>query len=69
MGEILQDMEKAKGGEQYHKTTGPRGLPVVPTYADLSITKKEAARWQKIAEVDEKIFEQVIGATRLESID
>jgi hypothetical protein len=63
MGELLRDMEKARGGEQYHRTTGIQKGPVVPTYADLGITKKEAFRWQKIAEVNAKLFEEIVEVT------
>jgi hypothetical protein len=55
-GEILRDMEKAKGGRPSSKT-GNSLLPVSTTYKELGIEKMEASRWQKIAEILEEEFE------------
>jgi hypothetical protein len=52
-GELLAEMEKAKGGEQHHKRpTGTTQVPV-PTLKDFGISKNQSSRWQKLAALDE----------------
>jgi N6-adenosine-specific RNA methylase IME4 len=52
-GELLLEMEKAKGGEQHHKRpTGTTEVPV-PTLKDFGISKNQSSRWQKLAALDE----------------
>lgn len=58
-GEILDKMDKAKGGEQYH-STGSSIEPVVETYDELGIDKHDASIWQTIAKMPEDEFEQSI---------
>ncbi len=64
-GELLQEMEKAKGGQPYQeKSTGCTMQPVekkVSTLADVGIEKTQAMRWQQIAKLPEELFEAHIG--------
>jgi hypothetical protein len=46
LGELLRDMPKAKGGEQY-KTTGNTSEPVVTTLADIGIDKRTSSSRKK----------------------
>jgi hypothetical protein len=46
----------AKGGEQYHESTGSDRLPV-RTLADDGITKTQSSKWQKLAALPEQKFE------------
>jgi N6-adenosine-specific RNA methylase IME4 len=57
-GEILDSMDKAKGGQPYqeHNSTGYILKPV-ETYDDLGIDKVDAHRWQTIAKMPEQEFE------------
>jgi hypothetical protein len=48
LGEMLKGTKLAKGGDQYHKTTGSRLVPV-PTLAVLGIDKKTSHLAQMIA--------------------
>lgn len=62
-GEILSNMEKAKGGQPYQSTSSsvePVEKERVPTYDDLEIAKTDAHRWQTIAAMPEEAFEKVI---------
>ncbi len=44
-GQLLREMQQAKGGEQYHAVpTGDAVLPV-PTLAELGIAKIQSSRW------------------------
>lgn len=63
MGELLRDMEKAKAGRKKNRSQKGTDLERIPTYADLGVTKKEAFRWQKIAEVKKKLFEEIVRTT------
>jgi N6-adenosine-specific RNA methylase IME4 len=62
-GQLLRQMEKNKGAAGGGKKSAPRGRltqprDTTPKLADLGISKGESARWQKIAGLDEKTFEQ-----------
>jgi hypothetical protein len=62
-GELLRDMEKNKGarGEGRPKIGGnskrpPKDAP--PKLSDLNINKSQSSRWQKLATMSEKDFEE-----------
>lgn len=58
MGEMLKEQEMNKG----HKFTGgntPRP-PAIPTLSEIGITKSMSSRAQKIADIPEKDFEEII---------
>lgn len=64
-GEILRDMEKAKGGDiagaSRPKIAGNTPLPSndsPKTLADLGINKMQSSRYQALANIPEDIFEQ-----------
>ena len=46
-GELLAEMEKAKGQLRRGETMTPRES--TPTLADLNITKKQSSQWQVMA--------------------
>jgi N6-adenosine-specific RNA methylase IME4 len=52
-GELLAEMEKAKGGEQHHKRPTSTTQVPVPTLKDFGISKNQSSRWQKFAALDE----------------
>lgn len=61
MGVELRNIEKNAGGGDQYNTTGTRPEPVVPTLAQLGITKKQSSEWQTIAllprvEIDDYII-------------
>jgi ASC-1-like (ASCH) protein len=64
-GEILLEMEKATGGEQYH-STGWSLQPVVQTYSSIGIEKHDAHTWQTIAKVPEDDFRNFIERVKTE---
>jgi hypothetical protein len=57
-GELLAEMPKHKGGNP--NLTGSAAAPVgnTPKLHDIGITKKESSRWQKLAAMPEKQFEE-----------
>ena len=61
-GVLLRQMEKAKGGEQYHST--PNTVSGVPskTLSDLGVSYKQSSDWQKLADVAEEDFETALSA-------
>lgn len=68
-GEILRDMEKAKGVRMAGRDS--LGGSIVkppsddaPTYADLGLNKTQAHRWQTIAAMPEERFEEHIARTK-----
>lgn len=63
-GEILSRMEKAKGGERYHRSQPATSAEIVPTYEELEITKQDASRWQQIASLPAETFESFIAETK-----
>src|SRR5207245_1566762 len=51
-GELLVEMDKAKGGQPHQKSrksTGAKREPVGTTLAELGITKKQSSQWQRLA--------------------
>ena len=59
-GQMLKDMDKAKGGRP--ELTGPSSVPVnsVLTLSEVGITKNQSSQWQKVANVPEEEFEKHI---------
>jgi hypothetical protein len=65
LGEALSRRDKAKGGQPYQsRSTGNTVLPVedhyLATLKELRITKLQSSRWQTVASVPEKDFEDYI---------
>jgi len=60
-GELLAEMEKAKGGQPYQSngTTSSNTVPA-KTLADLGITKDQSSKWQQLAAVPADEFEAAI---------
>jgi hypothetical protein len=64
MGAFLRRMEKNKGGEHSHRQTTGRGESTsAPTLDELGITKDESARYQRLARVPEKCFDEIVVIT------
>ena len=64
-GELLAEMEKAKGmaGGAERDTSGRMVRPLdgqAKTLADMGITKDQSSKWQQLAKVSEKEFEEAI---------
>jgi N6-adenosine-specific RNA methylase IME4 len=63
-GELLAQMkargERQKAGDQTLKRNGSVAAPLAPKLADLGVTKKQSANWQKLAALPEETFEQKI---------
>jgi hypothetical protein len=60
-GELLAEMDKNKGA--IPGKTGRKGQPVLdptPKLSDLSITKDQSSRWQKLAALPEQEFENKV---------
>ena len=53
-GELLSNMEKAKGGQPYQDGSTPYQVKGVETYSDMGISYKDAHVWQTIAKVPEE---------------
>lgn len=65
-GELLREMEKAKGARG---NPGGRGAPVVrshgetaQTLSNLGISKTQSSRWQQLAAIPEDVFEAALAA-------
>jgi N6-adenosine-specific RNA methylase IME4 len=65
-GEMLKQMPKQDGGDAKRKTLGNIALPseIPPTLSDLGIEKNQSSRWQQIASLPEKTFEDFITETK-----
>src|ERR1700730_4985813 len=64
-GELLARMEKNKGAVP--GKTGSKGRPVLddaPKLSDLDINKSQSARWQKLAEIKEDDFEELVTSAK-----
>jgi hypothetical protein len=66
-GELLKEMDKAKGaqgnpGGQGAKFVRSTGATAQKTLADLGISKDQSSRWQRLADIPERSFEDAIGA-------
>ena len=57
IGQELREQPKATGEVPYRpNSTGSRVEPVAPTLAEIGITKKQSANYQKLAKVDENMI-------------
>lgn len=70
-GELLRDMEKAKGAQG---NPGGRGAPIVQssdataqpkTLSDLGISKQQSSNWQRLAAVPEETFDDELKTHRI----
>ena len=64
-GELLRDRDKARGGGDQrsdHRSPDVRGGP--PPLADLGISHKQSADWQRLAAVPPDLFEQELQRDR-----
>lgn len=60
-GEILSTMEKADGGDATRARFLPeRELIIVPTYAEMDISYKDAHVWQTLASIPTEMFDNFI---------
>ncbi len=60
MGELLATRDSPKGGEQYHEIpTGNITVPVLPTLAELGLTKRDSAEAQKLAKLPDAVYEEL----------
>ena len=61
-GELLAEMDKAKGGRpienRSHDSTG--FVAETKTLSDLGITKDQSSKWQRLAAIPEKEFEDAV---------
>jgi uncharacterized caspase-like protein len=60
-GELLEKMDKAKGARERgtKRGTATRSTDsTASTLADLGVSKYQASRWQKLAQIPEKVFEE-----------
>lgn len=49
-GILLAEMEKAKGGKQYHRSHDVTSTEPVKTLAEMDITKDQSSKYQKLAQ-------------------
>jgi N6-adenosine-specific RNA methylase IME4 len=61
-GEMLKETSKQKPGE-YQRL---QDVTVAPSLKDLGIQKHQSSRWQKIANIEEDKFEELINETKQE---
>lgn len=71
-GELLQAMrergERQKPGDNPRGVNGSRAEPLPPKLSDLGVTKKESARWQKLAAMPEEDFERTVAAAKEKAV-
>ena len=58
-GELLRDMDKAKGGNPQLLATD-EGLDNPKTLSEMGLTYDQSSKWQKLADVPEDVFEEAI---------
>ena len=63
-GELLSEMEKARGGDRGNQHTGgkvaARDFGEPRTLSDMGITKDQSSKWQRLAAVPESEFEAAV---------
>jgi len=64
-GEILDAMEKAKGGEQYHRLDPLTSAPVLPTYSELGFNKYNAHVWHTIHILAADVLDTMMTVTKM----
>lgn len=62
-GELLQETDKNRGGRPT-KTSNTMLQVSGPTLIELGVTRMQSSRWQTIANIPERIFEQHVEETR-----
>ena len=60
-GELLQDMEKAKGNQHINSATCHEGRE--QTIPEMGLTHKQSSKWQQLANVPEDEFEDALSET------
>jgi len=67
MGQMLKETELQNGGDAMKKKARSQDVTELPpSLSDFGIEKHESSRWQKIAELSEETFEQIITETKEE---
>ena len=62
---MLAAMPKAKGGQPYQKgKSTPDIVSGVQTLAELGLEEKQSARWQKVASIPQKLFDDWIANSK-----
>lgn len=61
MGQLYKSSDKAKGGDRGNQHTGGKVLEGdLATLTDMSVSKNQSSRWQKLAESSEKELEKTL---------
>jgi len=60
-GELLRDMDKAKGGNP-QLLAADEGLDNPKTLSEMGLTYDQSSKWQKLADVPEDVFEEAINS-------
>jgi hypothetical protein len=73
-GELLRDMEKNKGtrGDGRPKKGGSSARPpkdTTPKLSELDINKSQSSRWQKLADVSDSDFEELVTRAKQKACD
>lgn len=59
---MLKETEKNPGGQAEHKAYQSHDVTSTPKLSDIGVTRKQSSRWQGIASLPEKEFEEHIVA-------
>ena len=62
VGQLLKVMDKAEGGRPTDKTCHDTGQ--VSTLPELGISRNQSSQWQKLADVDDELFETAVKEDR-----